>query len=134
MNDNITKIQELYAAFGRGDVPTLLANVTDDVDWGSDSPAGAKSVPWYGVRKGREGVGEFFTVLGGNVEFPKFEPSQFAAVDDQVYVHIDYEYRFPKNGKGFKSSSVHQFTLRDGKVSKFRAYEDTAGALEAWTS
>ena len=32
-NANITTIQNLYAAFGRGDVATIIAGLTPDVDW-----------------------------------------------------------------------------------------------------
>jgi uncharacterized protein len=32
---NIKTIQQVYDAFGRGDVPAMLEAVTDDVDWAS---------------------------------------------------------------------------------------------------
>ena len=39
---------------------------------------------------------------------------------------VDYTYRFKRNGQSAATSGIHQFTVRDGKVSQFRAYEDTA--------
>ena len=33
-DDNIKTIQLFSEAFGRGDIATIVANVTDDVDWG----------------------------------------------------------------------------------------------------
>ena len=40
----IETVQHLYAAFGRGDVPTILAGLADDVDWEHD--AFPNPVPW----------------------------------------------------------------------------------------
>ena len=129
---NIAKLQEMYAAFGRGDIATLLDNVTDDVTWGVETVA--TDVPWYSVRRGREGVAEFFDLLGREIEFTKFEPTTFAASGDEVVVSVDYDFRFRKNGKGQPVGVMHRFRVRDGKVSSFRAYEDTAAIRAAWVS
>jgi ketosteroid isomerase-like protein len=132
MSDNVTKLQEMYAAFGRGEIDALLANVTDDVSWGIDTEV--TDVPWYRLRSGREGVADFFAVLGQEVEFQKFEPSGFVAGGDAVFVNIDYVYKFRKNGKAASSKAVHRFELRDGKVTSFRAFEDTAAIRAAWNT
>jgi uncharacterized protein len=128
-NDNVQKLQQLYAAFGRGDINMILSNVTDDVSWGTDTSA---DVPWYRVREGRDGVGDFFATLAREVEFPEFTPSRFAGAGDVVYAHVDLTYKFKKNGRGASSGSVHEFTFRDGKVSRFRAFEDTATVNREW--
>jgi ketosteroid isomerase-like protein len=132
MSDNVSKLQQMYAAFGRGDINTILENVTDDVTWGTETVV--SEVPWYRVRSGREGVGDFFATLAREVDFPRFEPTIFAPVGDQVLVRLDYDYIFKKNGKGATTGAVHQFTLRDGKVSSFRAFEDTAAVRQAWNA
>jgi uncharacterized protein len=130
MSDNINLLQRMYAAFGSGDIPLILENVTDDVDWGTDTVV--TEVPWYRIRQGRDGVGEFFASLAREVDFLKFEPNIFAAAGDDVFVHVDYEYRYKKNGKGGTISGVHQFTMRGNKVARYRAYEDTAAVRAAW--
>ena len=127
---NVPKMQELYAAFGRGDIDTILRSVSDDCTWGTDTIA--REVPWYGIRTGRAAVGDFFATLAREVEFPRFEPTVFAGVGDQVFVHVDMEYRFRKNGRSASTGSLHEFTLRDGIVTRFRAYEDTAGVRDSW--
>jgi ketosteroid isomerase-like protein len=130
MSDNVAKIQQMYQAFGAGDIDTLLENVTDDVSWGTETVV--SEVPWYRLRDGRDGVGDFFATLAREVDFPKFLPTTFAPVGDDVFVRVDYDYQFKRNGKGASTGAVHQFTLRDGKVSKFRAFEDTAAVRAAW--
>jgi len=94
---NISKLQQMYAAFGRGDIQTIASECTDDVSWGTDTVAQAE-VPWYRIRSGRDGVLDFFTTLASEVDFEKFEPNLWAASGDQVLVRLDYTYRFKKNG------------------------------------
>ena len=130
MNENVDKLQQMYAAFGRGDIDMLLANVTDDVTWGVDTAA--REVPTYGIRNGREGVADFFATLAEYVDFKSFEPKTFAASGDEVLVTVDYDFSFRKNGKGLPVSALHRFRIRDGKVSSFRGYEDTAAVRSAW--
>jgi hypothetical protein len=127
---NVQKMQELYAAFERGDIETLLANVSDDCSWGTETTA--REVPWYPIRTGRAQVGDFFATLAREVDFARFEPKAFAGAGDQVLVHVDIEYRIKKNGRSASVGSLHEFTLRGGIVTRFRAYEDTAGVREAW--
>ncbi len=131
MSDNISKLQQLYAAFGRGDINTILDNVTDDCDWGTATTA--QEIPWYRIRSGRAGVADFFQTLGTEVNFKKFDPAQFAAAGDDVFARVDYIYQFTKNGNSApETSAIHQFTFRDGKVARFRAYEDTAAIRDAY--
>ena len=50
-DDNVKTVQSVYEAFGRGDIPTVLDAVTDDVDWaigGRRRP----DVPWWGPHAG----------------------------------------------------------------------------------
>ena len=130
MNENVEKLQQLYAAFGRGDIASILDNVTDDVEWGVETVA--SEVPWYRMSRGREGVAQFFDLLGSAVEFKKFEPTTFAPNGDEVIVTVDYDYRFRKNGNGAPVACMHRFRVRDGKIASFRAFEDTAAIRDAW--
>ncbi|HKS25405.1 MAG TPA: nuclear transport factor 2 family protein [Thermoanaerobaculia bacterium] len=128
---NISKLQQMYAAFSRGDIQTIAGECTDDVSWGTDTVAQSE-VPWYRIRSGRDGVIDFFTTLASEVDFEKFEPNLWAASGDQVLVRLDYTYRFKKNGKSASTSGIHTFSMRDGKVSQFRAYEDTAKVRDVY--
>ncbi len=133
MNDNVKKMQDLYAAFGRGDIQTILDNVTDDISWGTESAA-AEDVPWYRIRHGVAGVADFFETVAREVEFTNFNPTFWASDGNEVIVHVDIGYRIRKNGRSAQTGSVHRYTVRDGKVSRMRAFEDTAGVRDAWNA
>lgn len=130
MSDNVKKVMSLYEAFGRGDISTIVNNVTDDVTWGTQTAA--KEIPWYNLRHGAGGVSDFFTVLDREVEFPQFEPTLFVGEGEDVIVCVELTYRLRKNGRSASMGSVHRFKVRDGKVVSFRAFEDTAAVREAW--
>ena len=128
---NVDTVQEAYAAVGRGDIPALLDLLTDDVEWALQGPA---VIPFAGTRYGREGVAEFFSLLGETVEFQEFEPREFVAQGDTVVV-LGFERNLIKpTGRTFEQEWAHVYTLRDGKVAKHRALEDTAAYVDAFNA
>ena len=50
-DDHVKTVQSVYEAFGRGDIPTVLDAVTDDVDWATE--AGSTDAPWWGPHAGK---------------------------------------------------------------------------------
>jgi hypothetical protein len=119
---NVEVVQETYEAVGRDDISALLDLLTDDVEWTFQGPS---VIPFAGTRRGREGVAEFFSLVGGNLEFERFEPREFVAQGDTVVV-LGFERSLVKpTGRTFEQEWAHVYKLRDGKVAKFLALEDT---------
>ncbi len=120
----IKTIEEIYQAFGRGDVAAILDAVTDDVDWaGETSSTGA---PWYGVRHGKDGVAAFFTAFGSAMEVEEFTPVSLAANDTDVLTVVRFRARSRSTGKSTAMDLHHYFKFRDGKIAYYRGTEDTA--------
>lgn len=84
MSDNKALVQSLYAAFGRGDVPFILANLDESIAWSSSDASG--SVPWGGARNDRKAVLGFFETLAASLDFETFNPRRFAAEGGLVFV------------------------------------------------
>ena len=126
---NVDVVQKNYEAVGSGDIPALLDLLTDDVEWTMQGPP---TIPFAGTRRGREAVGEFFSVLGENLEFEQFEPRVFVAQGDTV-VALGYERSLIKpTGRTIEQEWAHVYTLRDGKIAKLRGFEDTAQFVVAF--
>ncbi len=126
---NLGVVQQIYAAVGSGDIPALLSLLTDDVEWTLQGPS---LIPWAGTRRGREGVAEFFSLLGETLEFEQFEPREFVAQGDTVVV-LGYERSLVKpTGRTFEQEWAHVYTLKDGKIAKARFIEDTAAQVVAF--
>lgn len=127
---NIALVKSLYAAFGKGDIATIVAAMTADVDW--VSVGRASDFPTLGPRIGQSGVGEFFRLVGSNLVFSAFSPEEFYAFGDKVLVLGSYAMTVTKTGKPMQSNWAHIFTIVDGKVKIFREFLDTARAAEAY--
>lgn len=127
---NIETIKIVYAAFGRGDVATIVDNVTDDVDWATETSADA--APWWGPHKGKEGVGAFFDAFGKAMDVEDFTPLTFAAsAEGDVLTVVRFAMRSRETGKLAKMDLHHWFRFTNGKISYYRGTEDTAIGVAA---
>lgn len=127
--ENIGIVQQIYNDFKTGNIPGLLSRLADDVTWKLPEMEG---VPFGGKRAGRDAVGEFFALVGANQEPLQFEPREFVAQGDKVVSLGFYEWRVKPTGREFSGDFAHVFTIRNGKVSDFREYTDTAAAAGAY--
>jgi len=127
---NTKVVQDAYAAFGRGDIPGVIANLADDVVWNGVYGAGAH-VPTSGERRGKAAVAEFFGQVAANVNFLKFEPKEFVATGDKVVALGHYTATTPTS-RTFDSDFAMVFTVRDGKVTHFQEFADSAAINAAY--
>jgi uncharacterized protein len=121
---NIKTIQGVYEAFGRGDGEYILDNVTDDVDWATDTSSTA--APWYGVRHGKAAVGAFFMDFGSAMDVQQFDPFSYTANDSEVHTMVRLVATRRANGRSVSMNLHHFFQFRDGKIAFYRGTEDTA--------
>jgi uncharacterized protein len=128
---NVSVVQNAYAAFGRGDIATLLGYMTEDIQW-RPVIGTAKHVPFSGERKGKAGVGEFFKQVAESEDFQQFEPREFVAQGDNVVALGHYRAVTKATGRTFDSDFVMVFTLRDGRVAAFQEFTDSAGINAAF--
>jgi ketosteroid isomerase-like protein len=84
------------------------------------------------LRKGPAGVKTFFETVSANLDFSEFSPKEFYGADDRVFVLGHYAMTVKKTGRPLASDWIHIFTIRDGKVTAFREFLDTASAAEAY--
>ncbi len=133
--ENVQTVQDLYAAFDRGDIQAILDPLVEDVDWGFDNVANDE-VPWYGISKGPEAVrDDFFSPIAEEVDIQVFDRKEFIASGNHVAVTYNGEYTLKKNGKKVIHQGMHFWTFDDnGKIVRYRGFEDTAALLAAWRS
>ena len=128
---NTALIQEIYAAFSRGDIAGILSRVTDDVQWTTEGPP---VIPYAGKMVGRDQVQKFFSALSSTQENMKLTTDGIIAQGDQVATHGRYSGVVKATGKRFDGPIAHIFTIRDGKVSRFLDIIDTAQMVDAYTA
>ena len=82
--------------------------------------------PWYGVRRGKDGVADFFQAFGSTMEVQEFNPFAFAANDTEVHTVVHCRATARATGKAIDHDLHHFFRFRDGKIFFYRGTEDTA--------
>ncbi|MES2070119.1 MAG: nuclear transport factor 2 family protein [Pseudomonadota bacterium] len=116
-------VQQAYAAFGRGDVPAILELVADDIDW---ELVGPKSLAYAGPRRSRSEVGAFFAALAAADNITVFEPREFIEAGEHVTVLGRSQATALDTKREYATEWAHVFTVKNGKVTRWRGYSDTA--------
>ena len=136
MTDGRQRILACYEAFGRGDIPAVLAAVADEVDWGveRDNPVVAAMRYLANVRTRDEVASSDFGGIATTVEFTKFQPLVVAADGRDVVAVIAEEFTNKITGKSLETTAVHHFTLDDdSRIVRFRPVIDTRAVIESAT-
>ncbi len=129
---NLETTQRIYAAFARGDVPAILAEMADDVAWEewADNQGQRGGVPWLARRTGRAGVADFFQELAAWT-IHEFTVLDMMAGPRQVAVEFVLD-ATPHGGARYRDEEIHLWTFNDaGQVTRLRHYTDTAKHLRA---
>ena len=117
-------VKKIYEAFGRADVPAILDQLADDVEW--EYGINSTEVPWLQPLKGREHVSEFFQALGG-LTIKGFRPKTFLEAGQIVVVLIDLDATVKATGRPVvEEDEVHIWYFNSaGMVARFRHRVDT---------
>jgi uncharacterized protein len=129
--ENTALVRKLYDAFARGDIQTILGNLTADVEWIQDGPT---VIPYAGKKTGGTQVRQFFDALAGTQENMKLTIDHFIAQGDEIATLGRYVATVKATGKQFDSRVAHFFTIRDGKVSRWIGTGDMTDAAAAYSS
>ena len=97
-NANIAFVQSLYAAFGKGDIATIIAALTPDVDWTVNGRR--KDYPHASAAgKGRLRCRNSSRLSPSTRSSSDFTPREFFAADDRVFVLGHYAWKIRKTGR-----------------------------------
>src|ERR1700757_4143359 len=119
-------VQAIYAAFGKGDIPGILERLSEPARWEqwTDNEAQKAGVSWLQPRIGKEGVAEFFKIVGG-FTIKNFRVLSLMAGGDQVAAEVVIEAHVPGGGY-YRDEELHLWTFdAAGKVVRMRHYVDT---------
>ena len=131
---NAKVIGDLYAAFGRGDLPAILDKLHDDVswdaDWADNYAQRGDGLDFFRPRRGPAGAAEFFAVLS-TYTFNDFQMKTIIAGDHYVVAVVTIDVSTPIGGR-VQDEELHLWTFDTaGKIVAFRHYLDTAKHLAA---
>lgn len=128
---SIETIQNIYAAFGRGDVPAILEALAPDVTW--EYGAVPNEVPWLAPRRGRDAVAGFFEALAAGTEVQAFRVNDIVGNERLVVALIDIDLRVKATGRVIaERDEPHVWRFDEsGRVASFRHASDTLAHTNA---
>ena len=128
MSNPIETVQKLYAAYRRGDLPVILASLSQDVVWESEGPA---VISFCGIRHGIKEATGFFEALAADCANPELIVTDHVASGDAVMTLGRFKATMRKTGKVFDTPIAHYWRVRDGKVVRYVGLSDTTAGVEA---
>ena len=119
----VQTILDIYAAFGRGDIPAILDQLADDVVWRAYVDP---MVSWAGDFSGKARVPAFFDGIFRGVEVEGFEPLETIGQGDTVISTGWFACRGRETGKSARTRWVFVWHFRNGQVSSYEQFHDPA--------
>ena len=130
--DNLKVGRDVYLAYRDRNFDALRNCLAEDVKWFAIGPPDV--IPTAGTRYGRDQVEQYFVTLDDIEGIESFEPEEFILEGDKVVAMGDLERRIDSKGRVLQAPWVHVYTVRNGKITDFRSFYDTAAAVTALAS
>lgn len=122
--ERVDTVRGMYAAFGTGDIPTIIAALDPQVEWWeAEGFIYADQNPYVGPNAVFEGV---FMRIGGEWDGFAVTPEDVLDAGDTIIGYGYYSGTYNKTGQHVRAQFAHFFTFRNAKVVKFQQYTDTA--------
>jgi ketosteroid isomerase-like protein len=126
--DNVAVIRNLYEAFGRGDIPAVLAAMSPDIVWNeAENFPYADGNPYCGPEAVLSGV---FARLGGEWDAFAAIPEEYLDAGDTVVVLGRYRGTCKATGKALAAQMAHIWRVADGRITRFDQRVDTLQAAQ----
>jgi len=120
---NVATIDNLYKAFAKGDIPSVLGGLDANIVWNeAEGNKYADGNPYKGPDAILNGV--FGRILAEHEYFTLDEIQLHEMSNNQVLATLRYKAKH-KNGNEYNAQVAHHWTLQNGKVTAFKQYVDT---------
>ena len=124
---NVQILEQLYDAFGRGDIAAVLGAFDPEIEWIS-----AEGAPYPGTFHGPDAVLQnIFMRIGMDWDEFRAEPTEYIDGGENVVALGVYSGTYRDTAKSMRALFAHVWTLRDGRLVRFRQYVDTRKMFEA---
>ena len=123
--NNVQLVKDIYAAFGRGDIPAVLATFHPEIEWhqAEGNPYQLDGSAWIGPQAVLE---KLFMRIGA--EWDGFTITIRTIHDAGEYVIVEGRYTgtYKPSGRKLDSQLCHVLRFQGGKLVSFQQYLNTA--------
>lgn len=128
--ENINIINGAYEAFSKGDIPSVIALLDDNVIWNeAEGNSLADGNPYIGPKAVSDGI---FNRIGASYEYFNLDNIKLHEMsNNQVLATLRYKAKLKKNAALIDAQVAHHWTLNNGKIIGFQQYTDTKQLAEA---
>jgi ketosteroid isomerase-like protein len=128
-DEKIELVRTATSALARGDVAAMEAICHEDVelDW-------SQRLMDPEVVRGREGLRQFFHAMREIFDEIAFEEDEIVDYGEEVLVVSTARFRGRMSGAEVRARGANIWTIRDGKLQRFRFYQSKEDALAALES
>ena len=126
---NVQLAKDIYAAFGRGDIQTVLGSFHPDIEWreAEGNPYEPSGAAWVGPQAVLD---KLFKRLGSEWESFVVTVRTLHDAGDYVVMEGRYTGTYKPSGGSIDAQVCHILRFQDGKLASFQQYVDT-GQLQA---
>ncbi|HCZ35601.1 MAG TPA: hypothetical protein DHV26_06690 [Cytophagales bacterium] len=123
----LTVVQEMLAAFGKGDFEALKKTLSEDTVWVYH---GVDGIPYNGTYNGRDGAVRFITNIVSYVDVLDFQVSKMVADQNTVIVLGSEKQKIKSNSEVLEQKWVQVYTVENNLITRLDEFANTAFALE----
>ena len=126
---NVQLAKDIYAAFGSGNIPTVLAGFHPEIEWrqAEGNPYKRDGAAWVGPQAVLE---KLFMRLGSEWEAFTVTVRTLHDAGEHVVMEGRYTGLYKPSGKSIDAQMCHVLRFRGGKLLSFQQYVDTAQLQE----
>ena len=117
-NSSKKVVDNMFAAFAKGDIDSILETVTEDTVW---IYHGTQVIP-KAEYHGKEGARKFFAGILNGTEVLKFEPEKFIIQDNMVVILGNEHQKIKKSGKELKQKWVQVYTIENNLIARMEEF------------
>ena len=118
-----------YAGLRSGMADAIRDVATPDIRiWWNGPP---DLVPWAGEHIGADAAIAFFAKVSAHLEVVSTTATERIETLDAVIVFLDTNWRVKANGNEIRAKALNIFHFRDGRVSGYEVYPDSAAFVRA---
>src|SRR5215210_1102153 len=132
VEDSIDTAKLLYASARRQDIESVL-NLFADSAMIHGPTSSTKILPWGGTYNGREGIKQFFKLLGEGLDIEQFDIIDFIGEREKVVVLGFIRGKAKMTHKAFETYFAHIIRVdrNNGKIVEFRVFNDSGSLAQS---